>query len=169
MINQISCDTSVLVNFLKIDRMDLFGKCSHSFFITDHVQHEIALYYTEQRNHLKSALSSNILHETTVTSPEEVALFAELHKNGQLGAGECAAIAVASCRGMYLAIDDKQAIRQASHWISGHLILRTQDLMLLLIQEQLLSLDEADQLITLWTTQHRFKLKISSFKDLIPK
>jgi hypothetical protein len=36
-----------------------------------------------------------------------------------------------------------------------------------MIQEQLLEIDEADHLIGIWATQHRFKLKIQSFRELM--
>lgn len=162
-----SCDTSVLINFLKIDRIDLLKKCSCSFFVTDHVQDEIATHYPDQCTRLEAALGEKVLQKANVETPREFALFAELSKSGQLGSGECAAIAIASHRGYYLAIDDNQAIKKTSELLLPHLILRTQDLILLMIQEHLLEIDEADTLITVWATQHRFKLKIKSFRELI--
>src|ERR1700722_7633689 len=36
-------DTSVLINFLKIDRLDLLGNCSLHFLVTDHVRHDASL------------------------------------------------------------------------------------------------------------------------------
>jgi len=70
-----------------------------------------------------------------------------LSKSGQLGAGECAAIASAVHQKHYLAIDDNQAIQKASVLILPNFILRTQDLILIMIQENLLSLYEADKLL----------------------
>jgi predicted nucleic acid-binding protein len=161
-----SCDASVIINFLRIKRMDLFEKCSHSFFITDHVQDEISNYYPDQRACLEDGLYQNILQKLNVESSQEFATFTDLNKSGQLGAGECAAIAVASHRGYNLAIDDNQAIKKALGLSSPPNIFRTQDLMLLMIQEELLEIDEADHLIEIWATQHRFKLKIKSFREL---
>lgn len=162
-----SCDASVLINFLRIDRLDLLEKCTHSFFITDHVQDEISNYYPSQRTCLEDGLHRNILQKANVESSEEFTLFANLNKSRQLGAGECAAIAVAIHRGYYLAIDDNQAIKKAQGLLSPHCILRTQDLILLMINEQLLALEEADHLIEIWATRHRFKLKIKSFRELL--
>lgn len=42
-------DTSVLVNFLRIDRMDLIGAHPASFIVTDHVAIEIADTYPDQQ------------------------------------------------------------------------------------------------------------------------
>lgn len=36
-----------------------------------------------------------------------------------------------------------------------------------MIHEQLLEIEEADRLIEVWATQHRFKLKIKSFRELM--
>ena len=161
-----SCDASVLINFLKIDRIDLLEKCSHSFFITDHVEEEISTCYPNQKSCLESGLKNNSLQKICVDSFEEIALFADLNRSGQLGAGECAAIAVASHRGYYLAIDDNQAIKKTIGLLEPHFVLRTQDLICLMIQEQILEIEAADQLIEMWATQHRFKLNIRSFSEL---
>ncbi len=162
-----SCDASFLINFLKINRIDLLEKCSFSFFITDHVQEEISNYYPAQRSCLEQGMRQYVLQKINVEFLEEFTLFANLSKSGQLGAGECAAIAVASHRDYFLAIDDNQAIKKALELSSPPPIFRTQDLILLMIKEELLEIEEADHLIELWATQHRFKLKIESFRELI--
>ena len=36
-------DTSVLINFLCIDRMDLIARHSHQFIVTDHVAAEVGI------------------------------------------------------------------------------------------------------------------------------
>lgn len=155
-----SCDASALINFLRINRLDLLEKCTHSFFITDHVVDEISNYYPDQRACLEYGLYQNILQKINVESSQEFAIFADLSKSGQLEAGECAAIAVASHRGYSLAIDDNQAIKKALELASHPYVLRTQDLILLMIREQLLEIDEADHLIEIWATQHRFAIAL---------
>ena len=40
----IALDTSVLINFLCIDRMDLIARYSHQFIVTDHVAAEVFLF-----------------------------------------------------------------------------------------------------------------------------
>lgn len=44
----IVADTSVLINFLRIDRMDLIGLFPRRFLATDHVAQEIAESYPDQ-------------------------------------------------------------------------------------------------------------------------
>ena len=88
-------DASVLVNFLRIDRLDLIAGLPLHFTLTDHVADEVSDQYPDQRERLTSALDAGILSEIAVTSPEELSLFGSLSATGRLGAGECSAIAVA--------------------------------------------------------------------------
>jgi Predicted nucleic acid-binding protein, contains PIN domain len=162
-----SCDSSVLINFLRINRIDLLGKCSHTFFITDHVVEEISSLFPAQRACLEFGLEQKILQKINVELPGEFELFTSLNESRQLGAGECAAIAVASHRGYYLTIDDNQAIKKTMGLIGSSQIFRTQDLIVMMIREQILEVAEADHLIEIWATQHRFKLKIKSFSELV--
>ena len=41
-------DASVLMNFLRIDRLDLLARHSHGFVVTDHVAVEVADRYQDQ-------------------------------------------------------------------------------------------------------------------------
>ena len=52
-------DTSVLVNFLCIDRMDLIARHSYRFMITSHVVEEITDHYPEQQARLNAALATS--------------------------------------------------------------------------------------------------------------
>lgn len=163
----IICDTSVLINFLKIERIALFEKCSYDFYIADHVQEEITIHYNDQCNLLDDALQKGTLSKVSVEDPRELHLFGELSKSGLLGAGECAAISVAYHREWLLAIDDKQAIKKTESLLLPERILRTHQLFILMIQEQLLDVDEAESLIETLATKHRFRLKNESLRDFI--
>jgi hypothetical protein len=46
----------VRINFLKIDRVDLFQAYSAEFLVTDHVQDEITDYYPDQKQVFERAL-----------------------------------------------------------------------------------------------------------------
>lgn len=116
---------------------------------------------------MERGLNQNILKESKIESPEEFDTFIELNRSRQLGVGECASIAIAYHRGYFLAIDDNQAIKKALSLVPASRILRTQDLIIMMIQEQLLDIDEADQLIEIWAARHRFQLKIKSFREII--
>lgn len=161
-------DTSVLINFLAIDRVDLIANHPEFlFFVTEHVRSEVTTHYGEQLVRLKKALSDGGLQETRVESIEELALFAELSRNLRLGLGECAVIAAAITRTQILAIDDKAARKAASERSPGLVVLDTQAIVLSLIQSGALSVEEADAVKEIWARDHSFQLKIASFTDLI--
>lgn len=160
-------DTSVLINFLRIDRTDLIAGHSHDFLATDHVAAEISDRYPEQQQRFAAALDAGIISETRVTAPEELQLFGTLFAPGRLGAGECSAIALAIHRGYILAIDDRLAIRHARRTDAALRILSTQDLMVTMIREGLLEIEEADRIKQEWATRHRFRLGLDSFRELV--
>jgi predicted nucleic acid-binding protein len=164
-------DTSVLINFLKIDRMDLIGAYPRHFLATDHVADEIVDAYPEQQARYQAALAAQHLDTCSVTHPEEVALFTRLGPGHRLGAGECSAIAVALHRGLALAIDDNRAVNRALReaGLAGRKleILRTQDVIVALIRAGVLDVAAADRIKDAWANQHRFRIKAASFSDLL--
>ena len=161
-------DASVLLNFLNIDRMDLIACHSHDFIVTDHVAAEVAVRYSDQRHRFAAAVDAGAVVQETVTNAAELSLFGSLRASERLGAGECSAIAVAVQRQLVLAIDDRQAAKQARRIDQTLRILTTQDLMVSLIGEGLLDIDEADNIKFEWAARHRFRLKIRSFRDICP-
>lgn len=161
-------DASVLVNFLRIDRMDLIAGHSHSFMVTDHVADEVSDQYPDQQQRFASAVAAGALSQESVTSHAEIVLFGTLSASGRLGAGECSAIAVAVHRRHLLAIDDRRATTQAQRIDRTLRILTTQDLMVSMIGESLLNTDEADSIKDEWAARHRFRLKLGSFRDVCP-
>lgn len=160
-------DTSVLINFLAIHRMDLIERHPCRFFITDHVSREVTEHYQEQCSRLKEALEQSILEEISITNQEEIETFAKLTSQENLGIGECACIAVALHRGYTLAIDDKKAIKQARLFCPSIGITGTEDLIVSMIKAGLITVHEADAIKNEWASTYKFRLKIYSFSDLI--
>lgn len=160
-------DASVLINFLRVDRMDLIARHSHQFLVTDHVAAEVTDFYPDQRTRLDAALQAGALQQVGVDDRREVALFGALAASGRLGAGECSAIASAICRGYTLAMDDRRATRQAREVAPALRLLTTRDLVVTMIRENLLSVAEADALKEAWANHHGFRLPIESFADAI--
>ena len=104
-------DTSTLINFLRVDRVDLLaGLASYRFLVTDHVRHEVTSVYPAQLSVLEFAILAGHLHVLSVDSTE--AVFLEM-KRQNLGDGECAAIAAACSLGVPLVIDDRRARNRA--------------------------------------------------------
>jgi len=148
-------DTSVLINFLCIDRMDLIGRHPQRFLATDHVGAEITSSYPEQK-------------ARSVVDPEELSLFLRLKPGEMLGAGECSAIAVAIRRRYPIAIDDNRAVKRAIREVGAKLeVVRTADVMVRLIRAAILDIATADRIKDDWELHHRFKIKADSFRDLL--
>ena len=161
-------DASVLVNFLRIDRMDLIAGHSHAFLVTDHVADEVSDQYPNQQQRFASAVEAGAVSQESVKSRAEIALFGTLSASGRLGAGECSTIAVAVHRRHMLAIDDRRATIQARRADRTLRILTTQDLMVSMIGEGPLGMVEADSIKDEWAARHRFRLKLASFRDVCP-
>jgi predicted nucleic acid-binding protein len=165
-------DTSVLINFLAIDRARLLSSLASPVLITSHIVAEVAADYPDQQARLAAALQAGYLKEIEVIDLAELALFAELvsrdsSKRKRLGEGECSAIAVAVHRGYHLGIEDRQAIKQVKERYPTVVIRQTQHLMVELIQAKLLTVTEADQIKQTWSAEHRFDLKLATFADLV--
>lgn len=160
-------DTSILVNFLRIDRMDLFAGHPSDFIVTDHVAGEITDDYPDQQARFISALAHGAIRQVSVTEPEALKLFGTLAATGRLGAGECSAIALAVRCGHMLAIEDKRAIRQAQRVSHDLTILKTQDVVVSMVREGLLDVPAADAIKDLWAAEHRFRLGFDSFAELL--
>lgn len=160
-------DTSVLINFLAVDRMDLIKRHSCRFFITDHVRLEITDHYQDQLSRLQEALQKGILEEISVSDVDEVETFVQWTNLKRFGIGECACIAVALHRRYTLAIDDKKAIKQARLSCPTIPITTTQDLVVSMIKTDLLSVEDADAIKDEWASLHKFLLKIDSFGELL--
>ncbi len=167
MTNIVVSDTSVLINFLKIDRLDLLGNCYRRILITDHVRAEITDNFPDQLYRFQIGLEQHVLEETAVTETAELEIFSTLLLKGKLGVGECSAISVAIHNNYALAIDDNLAIKSTRSIASRLPILRTQELMVKMIQEGILSILEANTILQDWAINHRFKLKIKTIEELL--
>ena len=97
-------DVSVLLNFVKIERIELLGQLGTSVVLLDQVLDEVRR--PEQREVVEGVVKVGILDLQSVRDPVEVALFANLRADGRLGAGECAVLAVALNRSWVAGLQD---------------------------------------------------------------
>jgi predicted nucleic acid-binding protein len=162
-------DTSTLVNFLRIARVDLLaGLTSYRFVVTDHVRAEVTSYYPAQLSNFEFALLAGHVVEMTLDMPADLTVFAELEAL-RLGDGECASIAAALNRGVPLAIDDIRARKKAIARDPSLRLLDTVGLVVEAIKAGLLTVAEADDIKADWESNHKFiKKHFSSFAELIP-
>src|ERR1700761_3023379 len=161
-------DTSVLINFLRIDRMNLIGLHPQRFLATDHVDVEITSAYPEQRTRYQRAVASGLLDTCSVVDPEEVELFLRLRPGERLGAGEGSALAVAIHRKYPIAIDDNRAVKREVREIGEKVeVVKPVDVMFALIGAGRLDVAAADVIKDTWAQHHRFRIKAASFQDLL--
>lgn len=147
--------------------MDLIAQLPIDVIATNHVAEEIIDIYEDQNERYRQAIATGIVEEVELDSDEEVELFAQLTESGRIGVGECSAIACAVCRGHSLAIDDRRATTQAKQVEASLTIIRTQDLVVEMIQRGILTVGEADAIKADWEQNHRFTLKFGSFSELL--
>src|SRR5579864_7498955 len=88
-------DTSVLINFLNINKLDLLTVYPGTFLITEHVVEEITMDFPEQQALLNKAIKNSDLIVVKVDHENELQIYNKLIQKGQLGSGECSAIAFA--------------------------------------------------------------------------
>ena len=157
-------DASVLLNFVKIGRIELLGQLDTSVVLLDQVLDEVRR--PEQRAAVEDAVKEGILDLQSVRDPVEVALFANLRTDGRLGAGECAVLAVALTRNWIAGLQDRRARTEGQRRREDLALCQTEDLVLKLIQSGYLSLEEADGFLIEWATKHRFKSRLTGFRDL---
>ena len=161
--------TSVLINFLVLDRTELLARLpNHRFVVTDHVRAEVTDHFPNQLQRLESAFAAGIFEEIRVTDLQEVQLFAQFTATG-LGVGECSAIAVAAHRQLALAIDDKRAVKRLTSAGLNLTIHSTESIVVLLIQHSVLTIAEADAMKQDWEQNHRFRLTFGSFAQRLPQ
>lgn len=161
-------DTSVLINFAAVGRLDLLSSHpGYAFFVTDHVRDEVKEHYIDQFDAVNAAVADGTLTEIRIDSVDELNSFAQLVAMKTLGEGECSAIAAAKHRSLPLAIDDQRARKKARGFHAPIQILGTDDIVVSLIQAGVLSVDQANAIKLDWETNHRFKLPFTSFADRI--
>jgi predicted nucleic acid-binding protein len=161
-------ETSVLVNFLKVDRTDLLASHpTHRFVVPDLVRREVTDRYDAQVDRLEAALAAG--HVLADVLPEaiaidELAAFAAMEKL-KIGLGEKAAIAAAKTRGLALAMDDERAWKRSAALSTGVPREGTVSIMVSLIEASVIDVAEADAIKADWEANHRFKLPFRSFAE----
>ena len=157
-------DASVLINLLHVERLDfLIDLPGYEFIIPAAVVAEIT--DAAQAARLNEFIVEKGPHPESLTSIEELELFAELRQ--VLGRGESACLALAKSRGWYVACDEKGRFLR---WVRDNLghgrLINTAGMILLAIRSDLLSVEEADRLKGV-LEEHRYKMTFTSFRELL--
>jgi predicted nucleic acid-binding protein len=158
-------DTSFLVNFLTLDRMDILrGLQAYVFYAPNHVVAEVE--YAEQRERLSVALAEGTVTELEITDPGEIALYDELRRF--LGDGEAACLAVAATRRWVIATDEKRRLRrEIFERLGEEYLLNTPGAIVAALRAGILTVPEAET-IRGELAQHRFVMAdVPSFEELL--
>jgi len=157
-------DTSCLINFLIVDRMDVFSALSgYAFVIPNHVVAEVT--DATERIRLTAALTAGVVTEIEITDLTEIALYATLRRI--LGDGESACLAVAATRGWVMAADEKGRFRrEAVERLGEAALVNTPGILVSAIQEGILTAEGAEALRAV-LAMHRFVMDIPPFAELV--
>jgi predicted nucleic acid-binding protein len=158
-------DTSVLLNFVKIGRLDLVEVLAVPLLVLDDVRAEVTR--PEQLAALDAAIGSGAILGEPVVDPVEVGLFAALSSAGRLGQGECAVLAVALTRGMVAAVQDGPAQAEARRRDRHVRICTTEDIVVHAIRAGGMTIPEADLLLEEWRLRHRFASRLTTFRGIV--
>jgi predicted nucleic acid-binding protein len=163
-------ETSTLINFLRIGRVDLLaGLAAYRFIMPDNVQAEVSTNYPVESANLDLALRAGQLQVVSLTDTAELAVYVAMQSLGGLGDGECAAVAAAYVRGLPLAMDDGPARKKTAAHYPTVTLLDTVGLVVEAIRAGLLTVAEADVIKADWHANHNFKKpKLKSFGDFFP-
>jgi predicted nucleic acid-binding protein len=159
-------DTSVLVNFLVLDRIDLLVEHPrYQFFLPEEVRREVTA--PEERERLERCLAEGGLTTLSLATMDELAHFARLDR--VVGRGEAAAIAAAAHHGYILALDEKgRARREARQRVGETKLVNTPGILLASIRSGRITIAQADD-VKRELEVHRFRMSFASFTDLVPE
>lgn len=157
-------DSSFLINFLVLDRMDVLGGLQEfRFHVVNHVSAEIR--YEAQRARLRAALEGGLVAEIEITEPGEILLYDEFRRF--LGDGESAALAVAVTRRWVIAGDEKGRFRrEVFDRLGEDYLLNTLGTLLTAIRASLITVDEAEALRA-ELRENRFEMDPRPFDELL--
>jgi predicted nucleic acid-binding protein len=157
-------DSSFLINFLVVDRMDILRRLpKFRFHVVNHVRAEIR--YESQRARLQAATEGGGVTEIEVTEPAEILLYDEFRKF--LGDGESASLAVAVSRRWVIAADEKGRFRRGLFIRLGEdYLLDTLGALLTAIEADVITVAHAETLRT-QLQEHRVQMDSTPFDQLL--
>ena len=158
-------DTSFLVNFLTLDRMDILRSLRiYAFHVPNHVVAEVE--YAEQLGRLEAAIAEGTVTELEIVHPAEIALYDELRRF--LGDGEAACLAVAATRRWVMATDEKCRLRrEIFERLGEEYLLNTPGAIVAALRVGILTVPEAEA-IREELARHRFVMTdVPPFEELL--
>lgn len=168
---QILIETSVLISFLKIQRLDILGKLDRKLLITEEVDAEInGERYPFQREHLDSHVNLGTIEIVRLELTSTIELKSKMSSLGPFGTGECSTAAKALELNVPTAMTDEAAVRRFLKHYPTLQVLSVEDLFIELFSESLLTVADADLVLPSWSleAQNPVPNVHSSFADIFP-
>lgn len=157
-------DSSIVINLSHTGHLRLLEATGgFRFAVADEVVAEIT--EAAQRDLLEAVLTEGVLSRESLSSPQELEVYAELSRI--LGSGESACLALTMQRGWLVACDERRVfLREARNRLGAGRILNTAGIYVLWIRQGLLTIDQADAAKQLLEAR-RFRFAFQSFRDVI--
>ena len=157
-------DTSVLINFVHVGRLDLLGPASGLRVLVP-LEVKAELVDPVQRAAVDDALAAGALADAGPLAVEELTEYARLRAT--LGSGESAALSIAVIRGAIVACDERRAFLRAAETLLGPgRVVNTPGLLLRAIHRGTIEVAAADDMKA-ELERRRFKMSFGSFADLL--
>ncbi len=152
----VALDSSLLINFLAIDRTEILANLpGFRFHVLNHVINEVV--DTAQRPRLEEALDKSHVTAFEMTDIGTIADYLSLRR--RLGDGESATIAAAAHHGWIVGMDERgRAKREAIDRVGVGSVLNTPGILVLSVRTGQLSLDDAEE-IRLELAARRYLIK----------
>lgn len=155
-------DASTLHNFLVVRRFDLVAGLGYRVRIVDAVFEEIE----SERKQLEKLLADGALKKLTLDGTAITETVPKMLALG-LGSGESFSFAAAIEFEGLVTIDDRRAIKRVRTIAPELQIITTPDIIVAGIRQARLTVAEADSLKADWADNHKFRLKLQSFAELV--
>ena len=160
----VSTDACVLVNFARLDRMDLLGRhACYRFAMAEEVEAEVR--WPDQRERMRRCIDAGELEVVAPRGGMGVEDAGGLFHD--LGAGEAAALLLALERCWHLATDESGKVRRRMEAALGaHRLLDTSNILLACIRSGMLTVEQADG-IKAELERQRFRMTFASFREVL--
>jgi len=157
-------DTCVAINFIHVGRLALLRTLpGYLFVLPEEVLAEVT--ETAQREQLSRAVTEGWLRVERITEPSDLADYADCRR--VLGKGEAACLVLARRHNWLVACDEKGRFqREAVARLGPGRVVNTAGLFVAAIRAGLITVEDADSAKAV-LEQHRFRLKFSSFGDVL--
>jgi predicted nucleic acid-binding protein len=160
----VATDTCIVINLLRVGRLDLFSVLPpYVFNLPPEVIAEIE--QPDQRQAVEDALRLGWIRETKLEDTAELQTYARAI--AQLGKGESACIALAERRGWILGTDDSKGAKWKKVISApGIQVLNTPGILLLAIRKGVLTVEQANEIKDA-LERTRFRMGFASFRDIL--